>query len=81
MGALEAVELGKNILMKVPTRRINSIAGYIDNMPISFNFTITDDDVELGAMELFLAAAGLPKYIPIFTREKIDLEVIARKIF
>lgn len=36
---------------------------------------IADDDVETGAVELFLAAAGLAKYIPTFIQEKIDLEV------
>lgn len=34
-----------------------------------------DDDREFGAVEVFLAAAGLTDYIPVFAREKIDLEV------
>jgi hypothetical protein len=38
-----------------------------------------EEDLDMGAVELFLAAAGLPQYIPEFIREKIDLEVELKK--
>lgn len=63
--------------MKVKMHKMITLHEYckVYNLHKVFFVKNIDDDREFGAVEVFLAAAGLTDYIPVFAREKIDLEV------